>query len=58
MFSLKFAVISGYFEAKYTVMYADLSEYGSTLYVGMTQKKNGGRIKRVRNLMLRTLPWM
>ena len=25
-------------------------EYGSTLYVGMTQKKNGGPIKRVQNL--------
>ena len=33
-------------------------EYGSTLYVGMTQKKNGGPIKRVQNLMFRTLPWM
>ena len=26
-------------------------EYGSTLYVGMTQKKNGGPIKCVQNLM-------
>ena len=33
-------------------------EYGSTLYVGMTQKKNGGPIKRVQNLMFRTLLWM
>ena len=33
-------------------------EYGSTLYVGMTQEKNGGPIKRVQNLMFRTLPWM
>ena len=33
-------------------------EYGSTLYVGMTRKKNGGPIKRVQNRMFRTLPWM
>ena len=33
-------------------------EYGSTLYVGMAQKKNGGPIKRVQNLMFRTLLWM
>ena len=33
-------------------------EYGSTLYVGMTQKKNGGSINRVQNLMFRTLLWM
>ena len=33
-------------------------EYGSTLYVGMAQKKNGGSIKRVQNLMFRTLLWM
>ena len=33
-------------------------EYGSTLYVGMTQKKNGGPIKRVQNLMFKTLLWM
>ena len=26
-------------------------EYGSTLYVGMTQEKNGGPIKCVQNLM-------
>ena len=25
----------------------DIREYGSTLYVGMTREKNGGRIKRV-----------
>ena len=24
-----------------------IREYGSTLYVGMTREKNGGRIKRV-----------
>ena len=33
-------------------------EYGSTLYVGMAPKKNGGPIKRVQNLMFRTLLWM
>ena len=33
-------------------------EYGSSLYVGMTQEKNGGPIKCVQNLMFRTLPWM
>ena len=33
-------------------------EYGSTLYVGMAQKKNGGPIKCVQNLMFRTLLWM
>ena len=36
----------------------DIIEYGSTLYVGMTQEKNGGPIKRVQNLMFRTLLWM
>ena len=36
----------------------NIIEYGSTLYVGMTRKKNGGPIKRVQNRMFRTLPWM
>ena len=36
----------------------NIIEYGSTLYVGMTQKKNGGPIKRVQNLMFRTLPFL
>ena len=30
----------------------------SCLYVGMAQKKNGDPIKRVQNLMFRTLLWM
>ena len=39
-------------------VYVYIIEYGSTLYVGMAQKKNGGPIKRVQNLMFRTLLWM
>ena len=33
-------------------------EYGSTLYVGMAQKKYGCPIKRVQYLMFKTLLWM
>ena len=40
------------------ILPANIIEYGSTLYVGMTRKKNGGPIKRVQNRMFRTLPWM
>ena len=41
----------------HTGFLCDIIEYGSTLYVGMAQK-NGCPIKRVQNLMFRTLLWM